>query len=253
MTIRRRHALALTAAGLLPMGAGAQSARKWAVMSLIGRELTQVTYQPSVGSRSNNNRRDVRKMPAQVLDLPAMKYLGDLIKARDPAAVVGTIDGSDAEYAAQDGLVASGRFQPAADLAADLKREGFTHFVLLTRLRADAALKTGFSYEGSGRLEGAGFYIDTLMPIQNLSTGIESQGFLAPYVYFKLHLIELTGMSVLGEQEYLASDIVTNEKGERGFHPANALTPNQRIEVLRALVRDELGAALPPLLQRLRD
>ncbi|MFN0182683.1 MAG: hypothetical protein ACKVQR_02580 [Aquabacterium sp.] len=250
-SFNRRAALAAVAGATVSVRA--QAPRKWAVMSLIGRDLTVVGYQSSTGSRINQDQRSVRTMPPLVLDDPAMKQVSDLIRRRQPGAVVGTISASDAEYTQQDALVQDGRYRAAADLAADFKREGYTHLFLLTRHRAAAQLRMFNKYQGTGNLEGAGFYIDTEMPIRNLNNGIVSIGYLAPFVYFQLHLVDLASGTVVLQRELLTNDVVTNEKGERNFHPANALNPAQRIQALRDLVSAALDAAVPDMLQRLGD
>jgi len=130
------------------------------------------------------------------------------------------------------------------DIAAGSKA---THLVLVTKQRHEAMLPVSNGRVGSGWLEGLGFYIDCEQGMRNNVTGEGFTGFLAPFAYFRVSLIELATGKVLGEEAVYAS-LTTGRRSVS--HPWDALTPKQKVQVIEGMLRAEVARVIPIVLGR---
>ena len=75
--------------------------------------------------------------------------------------------------------------------------------------------------------------------------GERTQGFIAPFVFFRLALVELATGKVLAEQTVRESTSIANQRSAGAW---DALTAEQKVRILNQLVRRETQRALPELL-----
>jgi hypothetical protein len=133
----------------------------------------------------------------------------DAIKRALPGAQSVMLEVHDpAVYAAQSRALDEGgdtRLVLAA-LGATVAQSKATHLLLFTKQRHEAMLRLRDGSVGSGRLEGLGFYVDRAMRLQNPDTGEYYLGFLSPFAYFRVSLIEAATGKPLGEESVYASD-----------------------------------------------
>ena len=222
-------------------------ATKLALMSIVGKEISVVVYQPAVGSRLDQNRRQVVAMPDASVDEAAVKALADTISrsVRDPsvATVIPALD-----PASRTLTFDTGRLVPSEELRAALRDSAATHLLVLTPLRAEARLKLARAVTGSGQLEGLGFYVDRALRTTRGDTGQSGTGFLAPFAYFRVSLVDLASWTVVKEASVHASTAISAARLKEGSDPWDVLTPEQKIEALNRLVRTEVERIVPGLL-----
>ena len=108
------------------------------------------------------------------------------------------------------------KFTPTADLAAALAQTSATHLLLIQAQRSPSMLKARNASLGSGYLEGLGFYIDRELKMRRSDNGQVGVGFLAPYAYIKLQLINLASGETEREQVMTASGTISAAKNPRG-------------------------------------
>ena len=106
----------------------------------------------------------------------------------------------------------------------------------------------------SGKIEGVGFYLDADLRTRRGDTGASGQGFLAPYAYIKVSLIDVKTMSVIRAQ--IAEETValsTARAAEGSLRPADVLTPAQKTAALQNMIRQAVAKAMPGVLGVKRD
>lgn len=225
----------------------AAAATKYAVLSLIGDAMTLVTYAPQVGSRLDTNQRDPVALKDPVYDRAAARAVELALQKADPqSTAIVFASSSPALFSEQRKLFEGSRVVLGDDFGASLRKSGATHLFLLTKHRAEARLGKDWT-AGSGYLEGLGFYIDRQLVTQRNQTGEEGYGFLAPYVYIKVSLIDLASSTIVGEEAIAASRAVSLPRSQ-SRNPWEALTPEQKATALRELIESEVDRVVPQLL-----
>jgi hypothetical protein len=226
--------------------AAAAEPRKYAVLSLVGDQLL-ITQPGSLGgSRANRN---FVAMNGPALDREAVFAVEDALKRGDKAAQVVLLGARDPTlFEAQrrvldeDGSTAA--FLPA--IKEVVAKVAATHLILVSKHRGEARLRTAHSLTGSGKLEGLGFYLDSTTRMRNTETGEMSQGFIAPFAYMRLSLIDLASGGVLREETVLASTTVASQKADATWQ---ILTAEEKARILRGVIRREVDRVVPLLLQ----
>jgi hypothetical protein len=74
-------------------------------------------------------------------------------------------------------------------------------------------------------------------------------GFLAPYAYMKVILINVATGEVEREQVISASNTISVARNKDGFDPWDTLDSSQKVAAINRLVRGELDKVVPGLLR----
>ena len=240
----------------LPLVAGclvftAQPARgapvqKVAVVAAFGDSLSVVTYEPVTGSRVARNRTQPVAVPDRSFDAYAADSAVTVLRKSTPqwqafTAIVDTVTGATVES-----LRKGNRVQFPEEAARALAQEGVTHVVLITRFRAPAALKVELGTVGSGALEGIGFYIDRSMPLKRSDTEEIGIGFLAPFAYLQLSLVDLASGEIARTAHATETTSFSGTSGESG-HPWDALDAKAKVAALNAQIRAAVEKAATAL------
>lgn len=249
-----RRWLALLALCLQPLLAGsapAQTApRAYAVLSEFGREVNVVVYQPATGSHRDTNLRESIELDSDTYDRVVVVQARAALQRAEPGAEIWALGRADTDFFDPMSLPGPGGTATLpADLAAALKEHHSTHLLLFTRLRAEAALRFPVSTRGNGRLEGLGFYLDGNLMTRRPDTGAVARGFLSPYAYFRVILIDLGNGQVLATRNVTASTTLSVARApDNSSNPWDVLTPAQKAEALRRLLVSEVRRAVPAVL-----
>jgi hypothetical protein len=232
---------------LLPLLADAQPARRYAVLSLLGDGLTLASREGGVGRGSEKAGRQFVPLEDPALDNAAVLAVDDALqKLGSSAVMLGVRD--PAIYKAQADVLESetGIESLLPLLHPVLANAEATHLILLTKTRYEAVLRLRDGSTGAGKLEGLGFYLDRDKRLRNTQTRVASQGYVAPYAYFEVALVDLRSGHVLGRSRQLQSTIVTKPDAD---DPWEALTPEEKVRALRSLIRRGVQEALPHVLK----
>jgi hypothetical protein len=223
--------------------------KKVAVVSLIGDSITVDTYRRRVGTSIDANNQTTVRLPTPEFDhvalLTAESTLTKLLPATSsiaPLAVPAADSDSDPAR-----LTVDGKVSPSNPLIAALRQGNFTHLLTVSKHRAAARLQLSGLTVGSGYLRGLGFYIDNDLPTRNLDTGKTGRGFVAPYVFIKLVLVDLASLEVQSEQAITASTSRSAADNEQGADPWGSMTAEDKVSVLKRLTEERIAAALPEL------
>lgn len=247
---RRRFTLCAALGAWLPMvqAAPGGAPRRYAVLSLVGDALNIVHFQVTTGSRVDQNRRQVVKLADGSFDHVVLGAAQEALKSADPDSTAALFVGTPEAYAGQADLISGGRLAAPAWLAATLQKESCSHLVLFTKHIAAAEFKTYHGrFGGNGSLTGLGFYIDQSTPSERVDTGQGGRGFIAPYLYVKLALVEVATGQLLGQQFVASGILISSANNETGVDPWGALSAEQKVSLLDDIIKQDIPKAVTAL------
>lgn len=242
-----RRILLVVLACLLPLAASAADTRRYAILSLVGDKLLIVQREMATGSRLDTNTREYVPMPDNSIDQAVVLAVDDALRRTIPEA--------------KPVLLASRRasIYEAVDIAADredgtatvfqavkpvLAGSGATHLVLVTKHRGRAMLRLRDGNVGSGWLDGVGFYIDHGSLARSMDPNEAEKGFIAPFTYLKVSLIDVASGRIVAEERVIGSSAAST--GGRNVGNAwNALDDRQKVERLTQVIREEAARVVP--------
>jgi hypothetical protein len=225
--------------------------RRWAALSLIGDALTIVTYVPKVGSSVDTNRRATLPLSDPTFDKDAIGAVANAVSAAVPDASVSLLLAtSPSHYERQADLVRSDTARIAPDLVDAVRATAATHLVLVSKHRAEARLKLDGGTVGSGSLEGLGFYVDRTYETQRADHGESDIGFLAPYAYLNVSIVEAATLRLITGLPVKASTVLSPVRNmETVLNPWEALSSAEKVQMLRDMVRHEVSTAVTKAIQ----
>jgi hypothetical protein len=216
----------------------------YAVLSLVGDRLDIVRAQHQTGSRIDKNYRTIVDIADPVFDNTVIDAVGREIRKIDKRAEIAALNTRSPVlfekhkvlFAESGGLVSI----PGAikDAIAGQKA---THFVLITKHNDEAVLRFRDGYEGVGRLEGLGFYLDAINGYSNI----------VAYVYIKLSLVDMSSQRLVSTALIRASTSFRdrNDPGASSARAWEVLTGGEKVVFVNGMLREEIGKAVPNLLQ----
>jgi hypothetical protein len=232
----------------------AQQVPVYAVLSLIGDKLNIVIAQVQTGTRIDANQRDSINVNNSVFDNSAVSAVASAVRKIDPKAELAAINTrSTMLFEKQRSLfVQSGDTISIPDAIRDaLKAQNATHLFLITKRRDDAIAQfTNGSSDGKGRLEGLGFYLDGSMRTRVSENGASGRGFVAPYVYIDIALIDVATSRVIKKEKVTASQTVSAGAAEKDIgNPWAALSSADKVRLVDSLVQREIARVVPELMK----
>ncbi len=243
-----KHHLVAAMAGLLLAGGAlaAGTAPSYAVISLVGDKLDIVTYQPQIGSQLDANAHNVLTLPQDEIDIAALRAVNRALRAAAPGAPVALLAASTPDsFEGQDRIFSGDHVSLPAEIDAAVHREGAGLLVLLTKHRGEARMQVADGHLGGGKLAGLGFYIDTQMPMRNVDTGASATGFLSPYVYVDVSLVDLATLTRVRHDTIMSAEVLTAAGKASAVHPWEALTSKEKVDKLEAMLASELERVVP--------
>jgi len=237
--------LKLLFASLLLCAQSAQAADhlRYSVVSLVGDQITVAKRQFSTGTRLNRTENNVLSVQGPGLDDEVLEEVDKLLPKLAPGAQVSLLGLSSAEaYRAPiDKLLKL----PALQKAFEAERPD--RIVLIRKLRSDARLQLSDGNVGNGNLEGLGFYIDSTLRLEQEGAGRTDEGFISPYVYIQLTLLDGHDLREIGTVPITASRVFAASAGSTGL-AWDALTAEEKVATLRTMLHEAVHTKLPKLL-----
>jgi hypothetical protein len=233
-----------------PVNAQARQAGPvYAVISLVGDQVDAVTYKPQVGTLLDANTHEALGTGPDILDTVALRAANKALRAALPVSDVALLAATEPKLFADEARYFVGdHVQLPPDLDAAIQAAQATRLVLITKHRGDARLRVSNGLIGSGKIEGLGFYLDTDHHIRD-SANLEVVGFLAPFVYVDVTLVDTGSHTVVRKTAITASETVTAEGQTEGAAVWDALTGEQKVASLSRLLSDSLAEAIPQLVK----
>ena len=245
-----RTFLALFLALALPLGAAAQQ-RQYAILSLVGDELTIVQREMATGSRIDQNTELKVPLGGASLDRAMLLAVDDAVRRADPSAKTVLLAPRDpklfdAALSSLDGGGIPAVFDAVRPVVA---KANATHLILVTKHRHRAMLKMRDGHVGSGWLTGLGFYLDHGSSTKGSSVGMADaeRGFIAPYTYFNVALVDIASGRVLAQQYVVGSNANGVTSGTIG-NAWKALSDEEKDSQITRLLKEEAARVVPQVL-----
>jgi hypothetical protein len=248
----KKTALALSA--LLAINLAHAETRSYAVLSLAGDTVTTMTFVRETGTRINPNSKDVYALNNSMFDETAIRSASAAIQKAEPGTAPFLMLSLDGElHKAQNAMfdAPAGQQENRAYLKSLWKDHPVSHLILVSKFLAETEVKYQQTTEGSGKVEGLGFYMDNRadVVVHNDKQNYESHGILMPFAYLKLRLVDADTLAVLGEVTEKASEIVAYPpEVDRDVRTWGTLTAKQKVDYLDRLVDRAVKHAIPKLL-----
>ena len=244
-------ALSWAIAGPVAAATAETPAQSYAVLSLIGDKMTVVWFHQSTASNLDRNER--QEVPTQdtTFDNTALLAVNDAVKRVAPHASTVLLASRDpALYKLQSQIPdeATEATPSMSALAALAQRSKATRLILITKHKSEARLQFKDSRLGTGWLSGLGFFVDQERVTADSVSGIEDVGFIAPYAYLAVSLIDTSTMKTLRRSIIRESTVVASARSRNVVRPWDALTPKQKLDALEAAIRKGVDQAVPELL-----
>ena len=245
-----RTFLALFLALALPLGAAAQQ-RQYAILSLVGDELTIVQREMATGSRIDQNTELKVPLGGASLDRAMLLAVDDAVRRADPSAKTVLLAPRDpklfdAAMRSLDGGGIPAVFEAVRPVVA---KANATHLILITKHRHRAMLRMRDGHVGSGWLTGLGFYLDHGSNTKGSSVGMADaeRGFIAPYTYFNVALVDIATGRVLSQQYVVGSNANGVTSGTIG-NAWKALSDEEKDSQITRLLKEEAARVVPQVL-----
>jgi hypothetical protein len=239
MTIIRFRRVVLLLLAACATAASAAPITKVGVMSAAGRDVQVVVRAPTTGTRLDQNARD-RLQVGDAIERIVLKAVADSVRRHGygealPLAL--PAKGSMPWQRDGDAVLVT---QPLFDAA---KKAGLSHLLLIQPARGEANLKLYRSSSGAGQLEGLGFYVDTMLEVVREDNNQPASGFLAPYVYVDMLLVDVATLDLQAIYRARAS-VAVADPGRQGNDPWQALSTERKVDALRYLIEEETELAV---------
>lgn len=242
---------AAPAATVPPATPAAPDAPVYAFLSLIGDKLDLVVAQPQTSTRVDKSRPEPPvAIQDAIFDTTAANAAGDAVRAVVHNAELTVLNSRSAIlfdkqtelFEEKDGLLSiPGPIQKA------LQKEKATHFVLVSKYRDEAQFLFRNASDATAPLEGLGFYIDGA---GNSATDSAGRGFVAPFMYARVSLVDARTSKVIARKTITASmNLLPAKAGEDLANPWTALTSSEKINGINKLIKRELARVVPQLLK----
>ncbi|MEO5692182.1 MAG: hypothetical protein ABIQ72_03585 [Usitatibacter sp.] len=243
----------LLATLLLAIAPFAAEARQYAILSLVGDELTIVQREMATGSRIDKNTQLKVPLGGASLDRAMLLAVDEAVRKADPSArpvLLAPRDPKLFEVAARslDGGGTAAVFEAVKPVAA---KANATHLILITKHRHRAMLRLSDGHVGDGVLEGLGFYVDHGSATRGSGAmmGDVERGFISPYTYFKVAVIEMSSGRIVAEDYVVGSHAHQVEAGAIG-NAWKLLTDEQKDAEITKLIRQEVARVVPMVLAK---
>ena len=257
MTIlpRRRFAVLLT----LSLGAGAASAadppaapaRTYAIVSLIGDQFSVVSRRSDVGTRLDPNERTNLPVPDAVFDrIAAAAVEKALLDARPGTPVLSASIRDPRLFALQDKLLEESSESHDMRIALHdlLAKAGATDLILVTKQRGEPTFNvvTG-QISAGGWLSGIGFYIDNQRRMYNTEHKMGGEGFLAPYAYLTVSLLDMSSMRVVKSKPGLQTTMALPQDKQAAAHAWDAMSAKEKVDALEFVIKKAVATGMAGL------
>jgi len=209
----------------------------FALLSLVGDQFSVVMRREEIGSNIDPNTRRTYPVDAAVFDDIALDAAEQVLKQRRPVSPVVRFSIRDPRlFDLQDRLLEDGSGLRDA-VAKLLHEQQATRLVLVTKWRDNAQFPLRDGTTGTGKISGLGFYVDTTYVYRNVDSGNQGQGFLGPFAYVNVTIVDAQTMKPIRATQSRESEmnLPTDTKG--AIHAWDALTPQGKVDALERVLR----------------
>ena len=239
--MRHLAALLTVLASFLALDAHAQ---KYAVISLIGDRMQLVFARGVEGQPVDRIERRYVPLQDSAIDRAALLAVNEQLKKLRPGSEPVLLQAFERSYFDTSGGT-SAIIEWIRQLVKDKK---VTHAIVITKLNYGGIPDMQKPYLGNNDLEGVGFFVGRTAPPTGMDPNGAGPGFLAPFAYFEITIVDLGTGQPLRREKGLASDLILAAGTDSG-NPWDALSGEQKVRKLMDMVSKEIATLMPKLLK----
>jgi hypothetical protein len=229
---RRTLLCAATLAALCAVAHAETPEHRYVAVSLVGDELAYVGATESTGTLHPRGAVQSVPMKGEPFDRTVLEVLAGSVPRIQPKATLSFLAMSAPEaFAHQEDWFDGDKVVLPPALRGAVEKDGAGELLLVTKIRGEAAVTDGTTKWGVGKLSGLGFYIDRNTRMNDPELG-HVDGFIAPYVYVKLSVVDVATWNVT------AHHVVQSAT------PYTSLKPQQMMDTLQQSLVEGLGEAV---------
>lgn len=224
----------------------------YAVLSLVGDQLVIVVAQPRTDARFAPYRREALLIDGPVFDDAAIRAAVDAIRKVIPRAELSALNTRSPVLFDKQRVLFEEKGPVMAvpeAIRKALQQQQATYLVLVTKHRDELNLQFGQNRDAGGKLEGLGFYVDDTPTANSGETREAVRGFIAPYAYLQVALVDTRTWNVIGKQTITASAAIAAAGAPDAPRLWRAMTPAAKVEAMDRLLRREFDRIIPLLLK----
>jgi hypothetical protein len=235
--------LAVIVVAATAFASAAAHAQRYAVISLIGDKMELAYARGVEGQPVDRIERRYIPLDDSSIDRAALLAANEEIKKLKPGSDPVLLQAFERSY-----------FDTSAGTGALVewirqlvKGKKVTHAILITKLAYDGIPDLQKPFLGSRALEGVGFFVGRTPPPTGSDPMSAGPGFLSPFAYFLVTVVDLGTGQVVREERGLASTAISATSTDSG-NPWEALSGTQKVQTLTDLVAKELAIVMPKVL-----
>lgn len=241
------RSLVSLAAVLLSFLALDAHAQRYAVISLIGDRM-ELAYAKGVeGQPVDRIERRFIPLEDSRIDRYTLLAANDVIKKLAPGADPVLLQAFDRGYFDID--AGTGAIVEWMRTLVKDSRPKVTHAILIKKMQYEGVPAVQKAFVGGGTLEGVGFFVGREAPAPGVDPNAGGPGFLSPFAYFEVSLVDLASGKVLRIEKGTASTTLSATGTDTG-NPWDALSGQQKLEKIMDLVKKELELVMPKVLAK---
>ena len=241
--ITQRVASLVVLACALVGAVAAHAQDRYAVISLIGDKM-QLAYARGVeGQPVDRIERRYIPLDDSSIDRAALLAANEQIQKLKPGSEPVLLQAFDRSY-----FDTSGGTGAVVEWIRQLvKDKKVTRAIIITKLTYEGIPDLQKAFVGSRWLEGVGFFVGRTPPPTGSDPMSAGPGFLSPFAYFQVTLVDLRSGQVLREERGLASTAISATSTDSG-NPWDTLSGTQKVQTLTSLVSRELALVMPKVM-----
>jgi len=242
-----RRFIAIVFMALAGFGAAlAHAQQRYAVISLIGDRM-EIAYAKGVeGQPVDRIERRYIALDDSRIDrytlLAANEVIKKVVPGPDPV-LLQAFDRSYFEVGAGTGAIIEWMRQLVKDA-----KPRVTHAIVITKIQYEGVPAIQKAFVGGGTLEGVGFFVGREAPPKGMDPNSGGPGFLSPFAYFQVTLVDLSTGKVVREEKGTASTALSATNTDSG-NAWDALSAERKLQTIIDLVKRELEIVLPKVLK----
>lgn len=224
------------------------------VFALLGDSVQVVAGQESTGTRLDTTQRESLAFTGIGFDAIALKAINEHVRRAQPAAKLELYQSPKGMALEQQRAIAAGaeKAQLPGWMVDAIDAKRLTHLLVVTRTRGPVDARTADNgIIGRADVDGIGFYLDRLYPIQNLSTGAVTTGLIAPYVQIRLLLLDAQSGAVVGRHDVRYAYAHGAKTHQLQGDPWTYMSVEEKVKTLRDMVEKGIARGMTEVVKPL--
>lgn len=223
-----------------------------AVVSMIGDKLEIIAPQVTTGSSLDRNFRTTLEGKSGAFDVFMLDAVAQAVAAVNREISTTLIKMSPSKLYDEPERMFDGKQVGLPGAVVDeLERVKAQYVLLITKFRADVRVPFRSEFIGIGKVRGLGFYVDVESRVTMVDSRETAPGFLAPYAYFRMSLVDVRTGELRRDQVVTLMEnwaVAARPEASNSWEVLNAA---QKVESLERLIRRGLAEKVRPLLEGL--